>query len=265
MDKIKNKYEIILGFVTLVISLSAFKEELAKVVLELGYSTITLADYFLWIVYGLSICLYFYILEKIVSDTRIGNWKVFDLILRLAYFLFVFVLLTPILIVLNILFFKLYVILTFQITEPNHTIQNVLHLLTGVIGTILAELISSRLIQEKKRKAKEEIEEQEIKELDSATKLFNDGYYSHSVLESFKVLETHLFKMLTDKNVRVQRYNQKDLIQFSLKEGIISEADMPSINDIRAMRNIAAHSDSEHTKQQANFALKFVRGLLKRN
>ena len=116
-----------------------------------------------------------------------------------------------------------------------------------------------------KRKAKEDIEEQEIKELDNATKLFNDGYYSHSVLESFKVLETHLFKMLTEKNVRVQRYNQKDLIQFSLKHKIISESDMPSINDIRSMRNVVAHSDSDHTKQQANFALNFVRKLLKRN
>jgi hypothetical protein len=265
MDKIKNKYEIILGFVTLVISLSAFKEELAKVVLELGYTTITLADYFLWIVYGLSICLYFYIVEKIVSDTRIGNWKVFDLILRTAYFLFVFVLLTPILIFINILFFKLYVILTNQFTESNPTIQTVLHLVTGAIGAILSQLISSKLIREKKRKAKEEIEEQEIKELDNATKLFIDGYYSHSLLESFKVLETHLFKMLTEKNIRVQRYNQKDLIQFSLKEGIISEADMPSIHDIRGMRNIAAHSDSDHTKQQASFALNFVRELLKRN
>ncbi len=265
MDKIKNKYELILGFVTLVISLSAFKEELAKVVLELGFTTITLADYFLSIVYGLSICLYLYVLEKIVSDTRIGNWKGFNLILRIAYFLFVFVLLTPILIILNILFFKLYVILTIQFTEPNHTIQTVLHLVTGAIGAILADLISSRLIREMKRKAKEDIEEQEIKELDNATKLFNDGYYSHSVLESFKVLETHLFKMLTEKNVRVQRYNQKDLIQFSLKHKIISESDMPSINDIRSMRNVVAHSDSDHTKQQANFALNFVRKLLKRN
>ena len=265
MDKIKNKYEIILGFVTLIISLSAFKEELAKVILELGYTTITLSDYFLWIVYGLSICLYLYIIEKIVSDTRIGNWKLFDLILRAAYFLFVFVLLTPLLIILNILFFKLYVILTNQFTESNQMVRTVLHIITGVIGAAISEIVSSRLLREKKRKAKEEIEEQEIKELDNATKLYNDGYFSHSVLETFKVLETHLYKMLTNKNIRVQRYNQKDLIQFSLREGIITEADMPSINDIRGMRNIAAHSDSEHTKQQASFALNFVRELLKRN
>jgi hypothetical protein len=265
MDKIKNKYEIILGFVTLVISLSAFKEELAKVVLELGYTTITLADYFLGIVYGLSICLYIYIVEKIVTDTRIGNWRVFDWFLRIAYFLFVFVLLSPILILINILFIKLYVILTNQLAQSNLAIQTVLPAVTAVIGAILSQIITTLLIREKKRKAKEKIEEQEIKELDNATKLFNDGYYSHSVLESYKVLETHLFKKLTEKNVRVQRYNQKDLIQFSLEHGIISQAAMPSINDIRGMRNVAAHSDTDQTKQQAGFALDFVRELLKRN
>jgi hypothetical protein len=264
MDKIKNKYEIILGFATLVISLSAFKDELAKVTLELGYMTITLADYFLWVVYGLSICLYFYIVEKIATDTKIGNWKIFTLMLRLAHFFFIFVLSTPLLIILNLPFFKLYEFLTNQLIESNPIVQIILPIVSAAISSIISLLISSRLLREKKRKAKEELEEQEIKELDNATKLYNDGYYSHSVLESYKVLETHLFKILTDKNIRVQRYDQKDLIQFSLKEGIITDADMPSINNIRDMRNIAAHADSDHTKQQALFALNFVRELLKR-
>ena len=112
MEKIKNKYEVILGFVTLIISLSAFKDELAKVNLVLGYTTITLADYFLYIVYGLSICLYFYIIENIAKDSEIGGWKLFDIILRTAYFLFIFILLTPLIILLNIVIIKLYTIIS---------------------------------------------------------------------------------------------------------------------------------------------------------
>ena len=36
MEKIKNKFEIILGFVTLIISLSAFKDEWSLINIDLG-------------------------------------------------------------------------------------------------------------------------------------------------------------------------------------------------------------------------------------
>lgn len=265
MDKIKNKYEVILGFVTLIISLSAFKDELAKVDLVLGYATITLADYFLWIVYGLSVCLYFYIIENIARDTKIGSWKIFDYVLRIAYFLFVLVLLTPLLLILNILSYKLYVLFTNNFKETSAIFQVILQVLTMTIATVFSQLISSRLWKEKKRKNKEEIEEREIKELDNANKLFQDGYYSHSVLESFKVLETHLYKKLIDQDIRVSRYKLNDIIQIALKYGVITANDLPAISDLRGMRNVAAHSDADYTKQQAEFALEFVKQLLKRN
>ena len=106
--KIKEKYEIILGFVTLVVSLSAFKDELAKVTLNLGYTEISLATYFLYLVYGFCVCLYFYIIERVAQDTKIGNWKIFDYMIQFAFFLFVLILLTPIIVLLNLAIFKLY-------------------------------------------------------------------------------------------------------------------------------------------------------------
>jgi len=71
MDKIKNKYEIILGFVTLIVSLSAFKNELSGISFNLGYLTINSDEYFLYCVLGFSVCLYLYILEQVIRDTRI--------------------------------------------------------------------------------------------------------------------------------------------------------------------------------------------------
>jgi len=83
MEKIKNKFEIILGFVTLIISLSAFKNELSQISIDLGFKTITLAEYFLYSVIGFSISLYLYIFEIVARDTKIGKWKLFDYLLRL--------------------------------------------------------------------------------------------------------------------------------------------------------------------------------------
>jgi hypothetical protein len=73
MEKVKSRLEILLIYVTLIVSLSAFKEELSKIYLSLSYSEITASQYLLYCVYGFSLCLYLYILEFILSDTRIGK------------------------------------------------------------------------------------------------------------------------------------------------------------------------------------------------
>lgn len=265
MEKLKGKYEVILGFVTLVVSLSAFKDELAQVHLELGWTTISLADYFLYAVYGFSVCLYLYIVEHIARETRIGSWKIFDYAIWTAFILFAFILLTPLLVIVNVVAFKIYSAATQQTAEEARTFFEIFATILSLVSALASFITSTKALKERKRKLQEDVEVQEIIELDNANKLFKDGYYSHSVLETFKVLETHLFKKLIDKDIRVQRYNQKDLIQFALKQGIITDNDMPAINDIRGMRNIAAHSDAEHTKQQAQFALDFVKQLIKRN
>lgn len=264
MNKIKDKYEVILGFVTLVVSLSAFKDELANVILELGYMTISLADYFLCIVYGFAICLYFYIVEHISRDSRIGTWKIFDYILRFAYFLFILILLTPILIILNLIILKLYIALTKNIEAANHFLS-IINISVAILAFLTSYIASSKLFIQSKRNKQEEIEEQEIKEFANANKLFLDGYFSHSVLETFKVLETHLYKKLIEKDIRVSRHRIIDIINLALKVNIIRQEDLPAISDIRGMRNVAAHSDTVYTKQHAEFALNFLKQLLQRN
>jgi hypothetical protein len=130
---------------------------------------------------------------------------------------------------------------------------------------IIAIRVSATISFDRKVKQQEQIQEQEIKELDNATKLLKDGYYSHSILESFKVLETHLFREITKRDLRVQRHNIEDLIGIALKEGIIQGSDMPSILEIKRMRHVAAHLDSDHTEAHATFALNFLKQILKRN
>ena len=264
ITKIKEKYEIILGFVTLVVSLSAFKDELAKVILDLGYAEISLANYFLYIVYGFCVCLYFYILEKLAQDTLIGGWKIFDYIIQFAFFLFVLILITPIIILLNLAIFKLYSLIVITPTMKGG-LEQFFSLLISILSLIISTIASNMLYKEQEKRKQEEIEIQEIKELDNANKLYADGYFSHSILESFKVLETHLYKLLLHKSVRVQRHQMNEIIKLALKYEIIGQDDLPVINDIRVMRNSAAHSDTQYNKEQAETALNYVKKLLKKN
>ncbi len=265
MDKIKGKYELILGFVTLVISLSAFKGELEKVDLDLGYTTISLASYFLFVVYGFSICLYLFIFDHLVRETKIGTWKVFEYIVWISFILFSSIFLTPIFIAINLLIVKMYSLLDQRTQKEANTFYSYISVLLSFFTIIISVYTTYKQIQEQKRIRRQLMEEQEIFELENATNLLKEGFYSHSLLESFKVLETHLFKKLTDKNYRVLKNRFNDLINLSFKNQFITADDLPLINDLRVMRNVAAHTNTEYTKQQAEFALNFVKNLLKRN
>lgn len=263
MEKIKNNFEIILGFVTLIISLSAFKDELSLINIDLGFKTITLAEYFLYSVIGFSISLYLYIFEIVVRDTKIGKWKFFDYTLKIAYSLFALIILSPILIIIYVILYQLNMQL-----EENESFTKILMIvlrITLLIVTILYSVFAAkRYIIVRKIKLQEQAEESEIKGLDNANKLFKDGYYSHSILESYKILETHLYKILTAKDIRVSKFRFSDLIKISLEEKIITDEDLKNIENLRNMRNISAHTDQNHTKQQAESSLEFVKQLLKR-
>lgn len=264
MESIKNKYEIILGFVTLIISLSAFKDELSNISIETGLINFTLSDFLLWIIIGFSICLYLYVVEKICKDTKIGHWKIFNVIIYTAYFLFTSILITPILIGIGIGLYFLYKLLPVDFNYIIHFLHFTLTITTALTITIILHFSSRFFVNQRNLKLQDDIEIQEIKDLDNAIKFFNDGYYSHSVLESYKVLEAHLFKKLIAKQIRIAKHRFNDLIQLSLKENIINQGDLPSINDIKEMRNTAAHSDSQHTKKQAELALEYVKKLIKK-
>jgi hypothetical protein len=265
MDKLKDKYEIILGFVTLVISFSAFKDELSKIILPLGYTTITASDYLLYIVIGFGFCLYWFIMENVFRETKIGTWKIWDYILKLSYFLFAFLLITPLLLGLNILIFKLISLIDGLHENTKKSFLLVLNIVSSA-ASVLAGFMATRyyVIRNKYRNlVKGQIEE--IIELENAQRLYDQNFYSQSVLESFKVLESHLYNQLANQEIRVQRHKFNDILKLSLDKGIISDNDLPWINDLRGMRNVAAHSDVSYTREQAQQALQFVRDFLRRS
>jgi hypothetical protein len=261
MEKFKNKYEIILGFATIIISLSAFKTELDSVNINLGFTEISLAKYFLYCICGLSISLYLYVIERIFNDTKIGQFKIFDWLIKLAFFLFSFIVLTPILILINIVVFEFYnLIVQFKIES---LILNKIIELTPILLIILASSkLTEILFKLKKVYIQLNLTEQILNELVISNKLYQDGYYSQSILESFKVLETHLFKKITEKNIRVSRYRFDEIVNISLNENIIENKDLENINNLKNMRNLVAHTNISNNKEDAEKILEFVKYIL---
>lgn len=264
MEKLKEKYDVILGFATLIISLSAFKDELAKIHLNLGFLTITMADYLLYIVYGFSICIYLYILENISHVFPLGKWKVWNLIINLGFLIFTAIILTPILVIIVVGLPKVYSIIYNSSIEQLNLYREKIVKCFSLAALIASFIISAKYVRNRRNKIYNKISEKEIIELGNANKLLVDGYYSQAILEIYKVLETHLYKKLTDKNIWVPKNDTEGIVEIALKNNVISENDLPAIRDLQNMRNVVAHTDIDFIMQQAELSFDFLKKLINR-
>ncbi|MFT3911493.1 MAG: hypothetical protein QM737_18865 [Ferruginibacter sp.] len=265
MEQNKNRYELILGFVTLIISFSAFKDELKAINVNLGFYSFTLADYLLKVVYGFSLCLYLYILEKIARQSkRINSWKIVNFIEQFAFIIFVFIILSPIILLLVYFFYKGFNNYSKLSSQAKEVLASLFTTLLGFIGGLVSTFVAWKYSKAKDKSRQEEIEKEEIVELESALKLYSSEFYSQSILEAFKVLETHFIKLFAKRGIKVQRnqFNFSELFKEAIKLELLDDDDIATIKEIRQMRNSAAHLDITHTKEQATKTIEFIKYLL---
>lgn len=258
MSKLKTRYEFIIGYVAIIISLSAFKEELGSFNLDLGYIEFSASNYLFSLILGSLLGLHIYIVPFLFSSTKYANLRIFSLLENISYTFFIFLALSPFLVGFSILINNS---LKVFISLPNIVVS----IITGIIGVItgvMAQFLSQKYIRQKNIDRYESLENQEIVEIEKSQKLFNDGYYSQSIVEAFKVLEIHLKRILSKKNVYFKSHRFNDLIAISTKLQIINDSDISRINEIRKMRNSAAHLDIDFTKQQAGDTLEFIKVLI---
>lgn len=263
MDKVKYKYEVFLGFVTIIISLSAFKSELSKLNIDLGFMSITLAEYFLYAIIGFLISLYLFVFEIIIRDTKIGRWKIFGYIQKTAYVLFSLIIISPILILLYVATYQLGLLL--QVKQVYLTyLLNFLRVLLVVATIFYYWTVAKNYLLEKKLEVQNQANKMAIRNLNEAIKLNKEGYYSYSILKCYEILENYLHKMITSRNLRVSKFRFDDLIEISFKEGIIDKNDFEKIESLSYMRNISAHIDQNETKEQAENFLLFIKELIRK-
>jgi hypothetical protein len=267
MEQKNRKYELILGFVTLIISLSAFKEELKIINLNLGFLNLNLADYFLYIVFGFGLCIYLYIIVHTARFSKMfSTYKIINYLEKFAFSIFVFIIISPI--VLLIIYLGYFIFERFSLIDEtkNSYLSSIIGLLLGIASSIISSIITHKYYRIRNKQAQEEIEREEIIELDKAIKLYDNKFYSPSIIEAFKVLETHLIKLFTKMNINVQRhqFSFNDLFDNAIKLKILNKKDINTLNEIKHMRNTAAHLDVEHTKEQATKTIEFIKYLIKR-
>jgi hypothetical protein len=260
----KYRYELILGVISLIIALSAYKEELKTIKLDLGFWKTNLSTYLLYNVYGFAICIYLYIIERISRQfSLISTWRIINYIEKLAFSLFTLIILSPIALSLVYGIYSIVEMIN-QINEEEHPIimKSVVAIISSISGVI--SVYSTKVFFKKLKREKQElIEKEEIIELENTLNLFDQKFYSQAILEGSKVIITHLTKLLINNDINVDRtHNFAEVIDKVNKLKLISLVDIEQINEIRKMRNTAAHLNIKHTKEQAEKTIRLIKKLL---
>lgn len=250
MEKLKENYQFVIGFVALIISLSAFKEELEGIVLILSVGTYNLAQLFFWLIIGYLIVIQFYVIP-FVFLTKFPDSKFLKFTGSTSYVLFVMLSLTPLGMAVFVLldwFFGL-----FNTSEIyTELVGSGIALLLGVISGWFSQGVVAKYKREKQQSAINSLEAEESVELEKAKRLFEDKYYSHSILELFKTVETRIHLLLIESGIEIQRRSPLELIRVAEKQKLLTQEQLISINELRNVRNLVAHEiNFQVTKEEA--------------
>jgi len=265
MDSNKKRYELLIGFVTLIISLGLFKDELAKYSIDIGFAAFTAANYFFFVVLGLGLALYIYVIVYVLkSFRRLQDWKSLERIEVIASSIFILVIASPFLLLLTAI---LYFIGSRVLNLPKEQLANIssiISLFLTIVTSISTIILTRKVYTQRDNERKEYIESEEIIQLDRAAKLYEQEFYSQAILEAFKVLEFHLLKLISDRGIYLApgRFNYSELINYVTKLELLNSKELETFKEIRQMRNMAAHADRQHTKSEATKAMEFIRYLI---
>ena len=264
MDKLKERWEFIVGYVALIVSLSAFKDELTRINLNLGFLTTTAAKFLFALILGFIFTLHLYLIPFLLSSTRYANIRLLKLLESLSYFIFVFLTVSPIFMLVSIGINSLVNFIRSIPIDEKDVVTSSVSLAIGIILAIVSNIVAVRYRRQKYSSEKQELEFQEIREFENAQKLFNDGYYSQSILEAFKVMELHLRRLILQKDVPFRSTKFQDVLELVLRLELLNKSEIAAINRIRQMRNSAAHLDVDFTKAQAGEAISFIKELIRK-
>lgn len=138
--------------------------------------------------------------------------------------------------------------------------------LAGFLSAVLGWLIYSFLNRSIKSKflaaEKQQERKVDIEVLTTAKRLADAGMYDMSVLESSKIVESALIRLLTDKGVRTWKVPMIELVKLTEKHNILNKNERAVLNEINKMRNEAAHTVDIIDKVTAYRVLEISKGLI---
>jgi hypothetical protein len=259
----KDKSAFVVALLAAVLAFSSFKDELSNITISLGfYQTSFLLIIIIFFVI-LTLSTYLYALDYIRYGTKIQNSIIFKWILPFANFLYLLALLFPL--VIFLIWVANVVIQSINLsTMSTDIILTLSSTISVLIGSIVSLVSSKTLTKNIRYQLAEKLEEEGESRFQKAHQLYKNRFYAETILELFKVVESNIRKKLEEIGIVTKNFSPTVLKIFAKKEKILSSQNLAHLDDLRVMRNNAAHHKRiSFTRENADSAFKIVEDILK--
>jgi len=133
---------------------------------------------------------------------------------------------------------------------------SLIFIIMSIISSLISIMLSTIITHREKEETVGAMQLKEENAIKQAEELYKGNYYSAALIEMGKLIEIAIQKeLLQKKNIDIKRAGLVKLIDIALKTEIIDSNMASSIQEIRHMRNKAAHLDFELKKEDAEWAL----------
>lgn len=178
--------------------------------------------------------------------TLVGEKRVFDYIKSLGNIIYSVTLLFPLIVfvlyIVSLISFWVYDILKSDYFRT--TLQFVLSGFVGVIATVTVTRLTKFLSKKERTEKIDIISEKSSATITKIKILVDNEFYELAILEVWKMIEFTLDKVLISNNLNFNDKSAYSKIINAKSLGLIDDEDYQQINEIRELRNMAAHSKS---------------------
>ncbi len=252
----KTKVGFTIGLLAAVFAIKPIIEANASSGFEIFNFKITIEYAYLFLTFCLSLAVYFISLQ-FASEKHV---VVLDKISNFCYSL---ALATP------PVYFSLWLITEtlrfvggYLVQIPDSWVNTISGVISGVFAAAIYDFFRKTI--KNKFLSAEKVEERRLdfELLKRAHELFKSGMYDMSVLESSKVVESVIRRLLESRNISIKNGNLLELVRLSESNGILNKHDASLFHEIRKKRNESVHSFDAIDKETAGRILFLSRDLI---
>ncbi len=260
---IKDKSAFVVALLAAALAFITFKSELTNINISLGFYQINFLQILIIFFVILTLSAYFYALDytRYGFGVKIQNNIIFKWILPLANLLYVAALLFPLIIF--VIWLISLIIASINISAMSTSVITfITSFISVIIGAISALLTSKVLTKNIRHRLAEKLEIEGENQFHKAHQLYKNQFYAETILELFKVVELNIRKKFEEKGFITKHLSPIELKWLSAKEKILTDKNLANFDDLRNMRNNAAHQRISFTKENADSAFNIVKNIL---
>lgn len=252
----KTKVGFTIGLLAAVFAIKPIIEANASSGFEIFNFKITIEYAYLFLTFCLSLAVYFISLQ-FASEKHV---VVLDKISNFCYSLALAT--PPVYFSLWLITETLRVVGGYLVQIPDSWVNTISGVISGVFAAAIYDFFRKTI--KNKFLSAEKVEERRLdfELLKRAHELFKSGMYDMSVLESSKVVESVIRRLLESRNISIKNGNLLELVRLSESNGILNKHDASLFHEIRKKRNESVHSFDAIDKETAERILFLSRDLI---